>query len=87
VEFKDASVEEKEVKELNPALYAFDGKWLWENIEKIKNKNAQGEYYLTDLIKIACDQKEKIEAVPITNMIEGLQPNSKEELEILEKML
>ena len=79
VEFKDASDKEKKKRELNLALYAFDAKWLWANIDKIKNKNAQAEYYLTDLVKIACKQNKKIETVQIANVIEALQPNSKEE--------
>jgi bifunctional UDP-N-acetylglucosamine pyrophosphorylase/glucosamine-1-phosphate N-acetyltransferase len=87
VEFKDTNDEEKKIKELNPALYAFDAKWLWKNIDKLKNENKQGEYYLTDLIKIACDQDEKIETVQIANIIEALQPNTKEELENLERIM
>lgn len=86
VEFKDASDKEKKIKELNPALYAFDAEWLWKNINKIRNENAQAEYYLTDLIKMACDQSKKIETIPVHNIIEGLQPNSKEELALLEKL-
>lgn len=87
IEFKDANEEEKKIKELNPAFYAFDAKWLWENISKIKNDNAQAEYYLTDLVKIAHDQNRKIETMEIENILEAFQPNSKEELEILEKLL
>ena len=85
VEFKDTNDEEKKVKELNMALYAFNAKWLWDNIDKLKNKNAQNEYYLTDLIQIASEQNQKIEAVVVTNIIEAIHPNSKAELEILEK--
>ena len=87
IEFKDANDDEKQIKELNPALYAFDAKWLWENLAKIKNENVQKEYLLTDLINIAFEQNKKIETVQIANIIEAFQPNSKEELENLEKIM
>lgn len=87
VEFKNANDEEKKIKEVNPAIYLFDASWLWENIEKIQLNEARGEYLFTDIIKIAFDQNKKIEAVPVANIIEGLQPNSQEELELLEKLV
>jgi bifunctional N-acetylglucosamine-1-phosphate-uridyltransferase/glucosamine-1-phosphate-acetyltransferase GlmU-like protein len=42
---------------------------------------------LTDIIKIAFDQNKKIETVEISNTLEAFQPNSKEELETLEKLV
>ena len=76
---------EKEIKEVNAGCYAFDAKWLWNNLEKIKNNNAQNEYYLTDLFKIAGDNKDLIETIKIDSY-EALGANSKEELETLEKL-
>ena len=49
VEDKDCSPEEKKIRELNAGVYAFDAKELLACLELLKNDNAQGEYYLTDV--------------------------------------
>lgn len=86
-EYKDASEDERKIKEVNPAIYAFKNNWLWQNIDNLKNENVQGEYYLTDLIKTAKEQGEKVEALPIKNNIEAIQPNTQEGIQVLEKLI
>ncbi len=86
MEFKDADDKEKEIKEVNPGFYRFNKKWLFNNIEKLKNNNAQKEYYLTDLIKIATKQNVEINSMPIDSR-EAIGVNSKEELEAAEKLI
>jgi bifunctional UDP-N-acetylglucosamine pyrophosphorylase/glucosamine-1-phosphate N-acetyltransferase len=49
VEQKDATDEEKAVKEINSGIYCFNTKKLYEALTRVKNNNAQGEYYLTDV--------------------------------------
>ncbi len=52
VEEKDCSSEEKKIKEVNTGLYLIDNKLLFEVLDRIDNKNASKEYYLTDIIEI-----------------------------------
>ena len=52
VEQKDASEEEKKIREVNSGVYIFNNKELFESLKKITTKNAAGEYYLTDVIDI-----------------------------------
>ncbi len=49
VEQKDATDEEKSIREINSGIYCFDTKKLFETLSHVKNHNAQGEYYLTDV--------------------------------------
>lgn len=87
VEFKDATEEQKMIKEVNTSYYCFDAEWLWENIEKLNNENAAQEYYLTDMVKISFEQSERIASFVIDNAYEGLGINDKRQLEIVEKII
>ncbi len=49
VEQKDATDEEKAIREINSGIYCFDTKMLFATLSQVKNHNAQGEYYLTDV--------------------------------------
>ncbi|WP_426748954.1 bifunctional UDP-N-acetylglucosamine diphosphorylase/glucosamine-1-phosphate N-acetyltransferase GlmU [Myxococcus faecalis] len=56
VEQKDASPEQRAVKECNAGIYSVDAAFLWKALAEIKPNNAQGEYYLTDLVELAARQ-------------------------------
>ena len=62
VEQKDASPEQQIVKEINTGTYCFDNKALFEALKLVKNDNAQGEYYLPDVIEILQQQGEIVTA-------------------------
>jgi bifunctional UDP-N-acetylglucosamine pyrophosphorylase/glucosamine-1-phosphate N-acetyltransferase len=53
VEAKDASPEERAIPWCNSGVMAVDGKVLFQLLDKIDNKNAKGEFYLTDLVRLA----------------------------------
>ncbi len=55
VEQKDASEDEKAVKEVNAGMYCMRADFLKENITKLSSDNAQNEYYITDLIAMAVE--------------------------------
>lgn len=80
VEQKDCDEEQKAILESNPGFYIFDAQWLWENFDKLSTDNAQNEYYLTDMIKIASDQGKKIVAVKVSGEEEVLGVNTPEQL-------
>lgn len=85
VEAKDASAEEKEIKEVNPAYMCFDAAWMWEHLHALKNENAQGEYYLTDLVGLAFDEHRIIASISIDPK-EALGVNTKEQLDLLQSL-
>jgi bifunctional UDP-N-acetylglucosamine pyrophosphorylase/glucosamine-1-phosphate N-acetyltransferase len=82
VEAKDATEKEKEIKEVNPAYMCFRANWMWKHLHSLKNDNNQNEYYLTDLVKMAFDEKQKIESISIDPK-EALGVNTKDQLELI----
>jgi len=84
IQYKDASDKEIKITEVNPSFYCFNAEWLWKNLKYLKTDNAQKEYYLTDLIKIATTEGLEIESVNIEPS-EALGADTKAGLDILEK--
>ena len=85
VEKKDATPEQLLITEVNSGTYTFKADWLWKHLRELKKENAQGEYYLTDLIGMACAEKADIASISIDPR-EALGVNTKEHLELLHKI-
>lgn len=77
VEDKDANSEEKQVKEINTGTYIFDNQLLFELLGQVKNDNAQGEYYLPDVIGLLKERGEKILAHVMENPEEAIGVNDR----------
>ena len=87
VEEKDANMYEKGIKEINSGIYCFDIEELLAALKLIKPDNAQGEYYLTDVIKIMNDKGLKTGAVIVDDNTEILGVNDRAQLELLTRVL
>ena len=86
VEDKDCSSEEAKVNEINAGMYAFDIENLLESLDKLTNNNAQGEYYLTDVIGILKQEGKAVGALVI-DFEETLGVNSRVELSQAERIM
>lgn len=87
VEQKDAIEYENKIKEINSGIYCFDIKELLKALKEVRNDNAQGEYYLTDVIKIMNDKGLKIGAILIEDNDEILGVNDRVQFELLTTIL
>ena len=87
VEEKDLSEEQKSNKEINAGIYCFDIDELLKALKELKPNNAQGELYLTDVVKIMNDKGLKTGAVIVKDNTEILGVNDRMQLELLTKVL
>ncbi len=87
VEDKDASPAQKEIKEVNTGVYCFDIPHLLEALSEITPRNAQGEYYLTDVIKIFVEKGLKVTGWVTDAAEEVLGPNDRIQLASTENFL
>lgn len=87
VEQKDASTEQQLVKEINTGTYCFDNKLLFETLKLVKNDNAQGEFYLPDVIEILQKQGDIVEAYVTDDFEETLGVNDRVALSQAETLM
>ena len=80
VEDKDATAEQKLVKEINSSIYAFNWSFLLPALSELRNENAQGEYYLTDTVHLAFAEGLKVDAFKVADHREAEGVNTAEQL-------
>ena len=86
IEQKDASEDQRKIKEVFTGILLIDGSLLRPALEEINNQNAANEYYLTDLVEILSSKGVKINCIQ-ANPTEVLGANNKHELHELESIL
>ena len=87
VEEKDALPEQKAVKEINAGIYCINWKTISSAFSSLKNNNAQGEYYLTDIVKWAVEKHLTVQSYILENNEEIFGINSKVQLAEATKIL
>ncbi|RYG72695.1 bifunctional UDP-N-acetylglucosamine diphosphorylase/glucosamine-1-phosphate N-acetyltransferase GlmU [Lentibacillus lipolyticus] len=87
IEQKDATDTERAINEINTGTYCFDNKALFEALQHVSNDNAQGEYYLPDVIEILQNRGEKVSAFQTPDFEETLGVNDRSALARAEKVM
>ncbi len=86
VEEKDASTDERNLREVNTGIIALPTRHIAGWLSRLKNHNAQGEYYLTDIVPLALADGIAVETVKTSEAWEMLGVNSKVQLAQLERL-
>lgn len=86
-EEKDASEEEKAIKEINSGFYCFESSVAFDALEKIDNDNKQAEYYLTDIVEVLNKENKDVLAFRLENPEELNGVNDRCQLAHVQKLL
>jgi len=87
VEEKDASAEQRQIREVNAGVYVASAPFLFAALSSVKNNNQQGEYYLPDIVAIGLAQGKVIATVQVDDPREMMGVNTREDLAFMEKTL
>jgi bifunctional UDP-N-acetylglucosamine pyrophosphorylase/glucosamine-1-phosphate N-acetyltransferase len=87
VEDRDANAEERAIHEVNVGTYVVEGEFLFTALEKLDPSNAQGEYYLTEIVRLAAEQGRRVAAVMLKDSKEGLGVNTRRQLAEAEQVV
>lgn len=86
VESRDANTEQAKICEVNSSIYCVKTEWLFEALKKISPTNAQKEYYLTDIIKVASEEGLKVTAISTKDSHEPMGVNTRKELALANRL-
>lgn len=87
VEERDATDDEKKIAEINTGIYCAQSTFLFEAVEQTDNRNAQKEYYLTDIFEIARGRKAKVISVIVNDPQEAMGINTLNDLEVANRIM
>ena len=87
VEAKDATPEERTIGEINSGIYAFERAVLERELPRLGADNAQGEFYLTDVLGLAVEEGIGVVAIPVEDPAEVVGVNSRAELAEVDALL
>lgn len=86
-EYKDCSPAERSIQEINTGVYAVEASFLRTALSTIRNENAQGEYYLTDIVEEAVTHQLTVCALPIIDPDEWLGVNTYADLQRVNEVI
>lgn len=87
VEQKDATLDELSIQEINTGIYCFNTQGLFDALASLRSDNAQGEFYLTDIVKLYNDQGKQVGAMSVEDSAEVMGINDRCQLAEAEKVL
>lgn len=87
VEQRDATEEQRQIREINSGIYCFDSDKLFAALAEIRPDNSQGEYYLTDVPAILLSRNERVALFPHTDVREVSGINTRAELAEFENLI
>jgi bifunctional UDP-N-acetylglucosamine pyrophosphorylase/glucosamine-1-phosphate N-acetyltransferase len=85
VEERDLDPSDRTIREINPGIYCVRSRMLWPALTRLRADNAQGEYYLTDIVAMTVAAGEPVETLAVADPGEVAGINSREDMAILEQ--
>ncbi len=85
VEDRDATGAERQIREINVGTYVMDGPFLFDALDKLRPRNTQGEYYLTDVVALAVERGLRVSALAVRDAAEGMGINTRGQLAAAEQ--